>query len=35
MENVIDRLGDKKRPLDEVRDFFPVRQAPKELEASK
>ena len=33
MENFIERLGDKKRPLDEVRDFSLVRQAIKELEA--
>ena len=33
MESFIERLGDKKRPLDEVRDFSPVRQALKELEA--
>jgi hypothetical protein len=25
IESVIDRLGEKKRPLDEVRDFNPVR----------
>lgn len=30
---LIDRLGDKKRPLDEVRDFSFARQALKELEA--
>lgn len=35
MENLIDRLGEKKRPLDEVRDFSHVRQALKELEAGK
>jgi hypothetical protein len=28
-------LGDKKRPLDEVRDFSPVRQALKELDSGK
>jgi NitT/TauT family transport system substrate-binding protein len=33
IENIIERLGDKKRPLDEVRDFSPLRQALKELEA--
>jgi NitT/TauT family transport system substrate-binding protein len=33
MESLIDRLGEKKRPLDEVRDFNPVRQAIKELDA--
>jgi hypothetical protein len=35
MENFLDRLGDKKRPLDEVRDFSLVRQAIKELEPGK
>jgi ABC-type nitrate/sulfonate/bicarbonate transport system substrate-binding protein len=35
MENLIDRLGEKKRPLDEVRDFSHVRQALKELESGK
>jgi NitT/TauT family transport system substrate-binding protein len=35
MESLIERLGEKKRPLDEVRDFSPVRQALKELEGSK
>jgi hypothetical protein len=35
MESFIERLGDKKRPLDEVRDFSLVRQALKELEANK
>jgi ABC-type nitrate/sulfonate/bicarbonate transport system substrate-binding protein len=35
MESLIDRLGEKKRPLDEVRDFNPVRQAIKELEANQ
>ena len=35
MESFIDRLGDKKRPLDEVRDFSPVRQALKELDLNK
>jgi hypothetical protein len=35
MESFIDRLGDKKRPLDEVRDFSPVRQALKELDLEK
>ena len=34
-ESLIERLGEKKRPLDEVRDFSPVRQALKELEANK
>jgi ABC-type nitrate/sulfonate/bicarbonate transport system substrate-binding protein len=32
---LIDRLGDKKRPLDEVRDFSFARQAIKELEPAK
>jgi hypothetical protein len=32
IENLIARLGEKKRPLDQVRDFTPVRQALKELE---
>ena len=35
MENFLDRLADKKRPLDEVRDFSFVRQAWKELEQSR
>jgi len=35
MENLIDRLAEKKRPLDEVRDFNPVRQAIKELAAKQ
>jgi ABC-type nitrate/sulfonate/bicarbonate transport system substrate-binding protein len=35
MESLIERLGEKKRPLDEVRDFSPVRQAIKELAANK
>ena len=35
MENLIERLGEKKKPLDEVRDFSPVRQAIKELAANK
>ena len=35
MDSLIDRLGEKKRPLDEVRDFSPVRQAIKELAANK
>ena len=34
-EALIDRLGEKKRPLDEVRDFTPARQALIELQASK
>jgi NitT/TauT family transport system substrate-binding protein len=35
MESLIERLGEKKKPLDEVRDFSPVRQAIKELGTSK
>jgi hypothetical protein len=35
MDSLIERLGEKKRPLDEVRDFSPVRQAIKELNAGK
>ena len=35
LDSLIDRLGEKKRPLDEVRDFNPVRQAIKELEAKQ
>ena len=35
MENFLDRLSDKKRPLDEVRDFSFARQAWKELEQGK
>jgi hypothetical protein len=35
MKILIDRLGEKKRPLDEVRDFNPVRQAIKELDAKE
>jgi ABC-type nitrate/sulfonate/bicarbonate transport system substrate-binding protein len=35
IEALIDRLGDKKRPLDEVRDFTHARQAVKELQAAK
>ena len=35
MENFLDRLSDKKRPLDEVRDFSFARQAWRELEQSK
>jgi NitT/TauT family transport system substrate-binding protein len=33
LENLIDRLGEKKRALDEVRDFNPIRRAIKELDA--
>ncbi|HET8563475.1 MAG TPA: hypothetical protein VFM35_06340, partial [Candidatus Binatia bacterium] len=35
MEILIERLSEKKRPLDEVRDFSHVRQALKELDANK
>ncbi|HEY2987458.1 MAG TPA: ABC transporter substrate-binding protein [Candidatus Binatia bacterium] len=35
IEALIDRLGDKKRPLDEVRDFALARQALKELQGGK
>ena len=35
IESFLDRLGDKKRPLDEVRDFSLVRQALKELEGTR
>jgi NitT/TauT family transport system substrate-binding protein len=35
LESLIERLGDKKRPLDEVRDFSLVRQALKELSLGK
>ncbi len=35
MENFLDRLFDKKKPLDEVRDFSHVRAAWKELESVK
>jgi hypothetical protein len=35
IEALIDRLGEKKRPLDEVRDFTHARQAMKELQAGK
>jgi NitT/TauT family transport system substrate-binding protein len=35
MESLIERLGEKKKPLDELRDFSPVRQAIKELAANK
>ncbi len=31
LDSLIDRLAEKKRPLDEVRDFNPIRQAIKEL----
>jgi len=35
MESLIERLGEKRKPLDEVRDFSFVRQAIKELTANK
>ena len=35
IETIIARVGEKKRPLDEVRDFSFARQAMKELEAGK
>jgi ABC-type nitrate/sulfonate/bicarbonate transport system substrate-binding protein len=35
IEAVINRVGEKKRPLDEVRDFTPVRQALQELQSGK
>jgi len=35
VESLIVRLAEKKRPLDEIRDFTPARQAMKELEAGK
>ncbi len=35
IESLIARLGEKRRPLDEVRDFTPVRLAPKDLESKK
>jgi ABC-type nitrate/sulfonate/bicarbonate transport system substrate-binding protein len=35
LESLIDRLGEKKRPLDEVIDFNPIRQAIKELDAKQ
>ncbi len=35
IEALINRVGEKKRPLDEVRDFTLVRQAIKELQAGK
>ena len=35
LDSLIERLGEKRRPLDEVRDFSPVRQAIKELDARK
>jgi hypothetical protein len=35
LEGQLERLADKKRPLDEIRDFSFARQALKELEAGK
>jgi hypothetical protein len=35
VEFQMDRLAEKKRPLDEIRDFSFARQALKELEAGK
>jgi NitT/TauT family transport system substrate-binding protein len=35
LDSLITRLGDKRRPLDEIRDFTLVRQALKELEAGR
>jgi ABC-type nitrate/sulfonate/bicarbonate transport system substrate-binding protein len=35
LESLIDRLGEKKPALDEVRDFNPIRQAIKELDAKR
>jgi len=35
VESLINRLAEKKRPLDEVRDFTFARQALKELETGK
>ena len=35
VESLINRLAEKKRPLDEIRDFTPARQALKELQAEK
>ena len=35
LNSLIEKLGDKKRPLDEVRDFSFARQAMKELEAGR
>jgi ABC-type nitrate/sulfonate/bicarbonate transport system substrate-binding protein len=35
VENLIVRLAEKKRPLDEIRDFTPARQALKEIQAEK
>jgi ABC-type nitrate/sulfonate/bicarbonate transport system substrate-binding protein len=35
VENLIVRLAEKKRPLDEIRDFTPARQALKEIQTEK
>jgi hypothetical protein len=35
VEAIIARVGEKKRPLDEVRDFSFAHQAMKEIEAGK
>jgi hypothetical protein len=35
VESLIVRLAEKKRPLDEIRDFTPARQALKEIQAEK
>ena len=35
LESLIDRLGEKKAALDEVRDFNPIRQAIKELDTKQ
>jgi len=35
IEVLVAKLGEKKRPMDEVRDFTLARQAMKELEAGK
>ena len=35
LESLIDRLGEKKPALDEVRDFNPIRQAIRELDAKQ
>jgi len=35
IEGQLERLADKKRPLDEIRDFSFARQALKEIESGK
>lgn len=35
LDSLIDRLGDKKRPLDEVRDFAPIRQVLRDLDVKQ